>query len=247
MILPIDSIASVALIICMGYTVYGLTGFGSSITALPLLVLFMPLQLALPVMLMLDLAAGLMIGLRNRRSADLREFKRLMPFLLVGLALGVTVLVHAPEKLLQLVLGVFILAYSAWSLMATPGDQLISTRWSAVAGIGGGIFTALFGTGGPIYTIYLTGRVRDKLALRATISLVILSAGVTRLVVFSSVGLFGQRGLLPLVLLLFPCSWLGLFVGTQLHRRMQPKHAMKIVWAILILGGVNLVRQGLRG
>jgi len=245
MSLPIDTVVSAALIISVAYTVYGLTGFGSSITAMPLLVVFMPLQLALPTMLTLDLLAGLLVGLRNRRFADLRELMRLTPYMMVGMGLGVTVLVHAPENVLLLALGIFILTYSAWSLIVRPRDKPLAAAWSAAFGVWGGMFTALFGTGGPIYTIYLTRRLPDKVVLRATTSLLILTAGFARLVFFSTVGLFSQSGLLQLILSLLPCSLLGLFVGTHLHRRMQPKRVMQVVWLILILAGMSLVRQGL--
>jgi uncharacterized membrane protein YfcA len=245
MILPIDTMAIAALIVIMAYTVYGLTGFGASITGMPLLVLLVPLQLALPMMLIFDLLAGLMVGLRNRRSADLRELMRLMPYLVVGMALGVTVLVNAPEAVLLLVLGIFILSYSAWSLIARPSDKLIATGWSPAFGIGGGMFTALFGTGGPIYTVYLSRRVRDKVKLRATISLVILIAGSIRLAFFSSVGFFSQSNLLQLILLMLPCSLLGLFIGSHLHQRMPANRARQAVWLILVLGGVSLIRQSL--
>lgn len=245
MSLPIDSVVSAALIVSLAYTVYGLTGFGSSITAMPLLVLFMPLQLALPMMLILDLFAGLMVGLRHRRSADLRELMRLMPYVLIGMALGVTVLVNAPEAVLLLVLGIFILSYSAWSLIVRQSDKLIATGWSPAFGIGGGMFTALFGTGGPIYTIYLSRRLQDKLTLRSTISLLILIAGAIRLAFFSSVGFFSQNNLLQLILFLLPCSLLGLFIGSHLHHRMSTRRVMQAVWVILVLGGMSLVRQSL--
>jgi uncharacterized membrane protein YfcA len=245
MILPIDTMVSVALIVTMAYTVYGLTGFGASITGMPLLVLFVPLQLALPMMLVFDLLAGSMVGLRNRRSANLRELMRLMPYLVVGMALGVMVLVNAPEAVLLLVLGIFILSYSAWSLIVRQSDKPIATGWSPAFGVGGGMFTALFGTGGPIYTIYLSRRLQDKAELRATISLLIFIACLIRLAFFSSVGFFNVSNLLQLILFLLPCSLLGLFIGTHLHRRMPAKRARQAVWLILVLGGMSLVRQSL--
>jgi uncharacterized membrane protein YfcA len=245
MILPIDTMVSAALIVTMAYMVYGLTGFGASITGMPLLVLVVPLQLALPMMLTFDLLAGLMVGLRNRRLANLRELMRLMPYLIVGMALGVTALVNVPEAVLLLVLGIFILSYSVWSLTVRPSDKLIATGWSPAFGVGGGMFTALFGTGGPIYTIYLSRRLQDKVELRATISLLILIACSIRLAFFSSVGFFSQSNLLQLILILLPCSLLGLFIGSRLHHRMPPKRARQAVWLILLLGGTSLIRQSL--
>lgn len=246
MMLPTAAVAGAALIVCCAYTVYGLTGFGSSITAMPLLVLLMPLRLALPLMLVFDLLAGVLVGLKNWRSADRREIGRLLPYLLLGMLLGVTMLVHVRESILLLVLGLFILTYCSWSLVARPGESLIATGWSAPLGIGGGIFTSLFGTGGPLYTIYLSRRLRDKVTMRATISLLVLVAGLLRLVIFSSVGLYHQQGLFELTAVLLPCSLLGLLVGTRLHHRAEPARVKQALWLVLIVAGLGLVRRALQ-
>src|SRR5437868_974112 len=180
-----ETVALLGLIVMLAYTVFGLTGFGSSITAMPLLVQVIPLRMAVPLMLVFDLCSGLLLGLKNRRVVDRKELLRLIPFMLVGMALGVIVLVKAPERVLLLVLGVFILGYSAWSLLLRREPKRLSVGWSAPLGMVGGVFTALFGTGGPIYTIYLARRLDDKAVLRATISSLTFVTGISRLVLFS--------------------------------------------------------------
>ena len=84
----------------LGYLVYGLTGFGASIVALPLIAQFIPLKLAVAMMLAMDLVAGFLFGLKNRRDVDLREVKPLLPWMVIGMILGVTLLVQAPESAL---------------------------------------------------------------------------------------------------------------------------------------------------
>lgn len=245
MTLTPEIIAGAALIIVLAYTVFGLTGFGSSITAMPLLVHLIPLRMAVPMMLIFDLCAGLLLGLRNWRAVSRRELMHLVPFMLVGMVLGVTLLVKAPEKILLLVLGVFVLAYSAWSLLLRPSFKPISAQWSVPLGTAGGVFTALFGTGGPIYTIYLARRLEDKLALRATISSLIFVSGLARLVLFTGAGLYAQQNVLRLGIYLLPCAMAGLFVGNRLHSRLPAHRVVQAVWAILILGGSSLVLRSI--
>ena len=97
------TLAQLALIIVFGYTVLGLTGFGSSVTAMPLLVLFIPLRTAVPLMLVFDLVSNVLLGLKNRRFIEKREALRLIPFMVAGMAVGVLALVHAPERTLLVV------------------------------------------------------------------------------------------------------------------------------------------------
>src|SRR5664279_894147 len=161
--LPLATIAAAAVVVTLAYTVFGLTGFGAAIVGVPLLAHFFPIRFAVPMMLVFDLCAGLLLGLRNRRDVDRRELLRLAPFVAIGMVLGVTALVHAPERWLLGVLGAFVFSYAAWSLLNRAALLPISARWVVPAGMAGGVFTALYGSGGPIYTVYLA---RSRVASR---------------------------------------------------------------------------------
>lgn len=245
--LPGASLVIAALIIVWAYIVYGLTGFGSSITALPLLVQFIPLRSAVPLMLIFDLCVGVLMGLHNRKVIDRGEVKRLLPFMLAGMVLGVTLLVNVPERALLILLGIFVLAYSAWSLVLRPEVTPLSSRWAVAFGTFGGVFTALFGTGGPIYTIYLARRLPDKAVLRATISGLLFLSALARLVLFTGAGLYAQPQVLPLAAVLLPCALFGLYLGNHLHHRLTPRRVVQIVWVILIVGGAGLMWRGIVG
>lgn len=241
----IDTVAPLAFIILFAYTVFGLTGFGSAITAMPLLVQLIPIRMAVPLMLIYDLASGLLLGLKNLKTIERREVMRLVPFMLAGMGLGVFALVRAPERVLLLVLGVFILCYSAWSLLMRHTPKPVGPLWALPFGVVGGMFTAMFGTGGPFYTIYLTRRLADKLVLRATISGVIFFSGLSRLALFSSAGLYHNRALLLLAAILFPFAMGGLWLGNHLHSRLPAARVVQVIWGVLIIGGVSLIVRNL--
>ena len=239
------TLAQLALIIVFGYTVFGLTGFGSSVTAMPLLVLFIPLRMAVPLMLVFDLVSNVLLGLKNRRFIEKREALRLIPFMLAGMAVGVLALVRAPERTLLVVLGLFILAYSAWSLLSRRKPPPLASVWAGPFGVVGGMFTALFGTGGPFYTIFLTSRLDDKRTLRATLSGVLFFSAISRLVLFTGAGLYRQPALPLLAAVLLPFALGGLYLGNRLHQRLPAERIKQAVWVVLIAGGVNLVLRNL--
>lgn len=239
------TLAQLALIIVFGYTVFGLTGFGSSVTAMPLLVLFIPLRMAVPLMLVFDLVSNVLLGLKNRRFIDKREALRLIPFMLAGMAAGVLALVRAPERVLLVTLGVFILCFSAWSLLARRKPRPLANAWAGPFGIVGGVFTALFGTGGPFYTIFLTSRLDDKLTLRATLSGVLFFSAIARLVLFTGAGLYRQATLPLLAAALLPFALGGLYLGNRLHQWLPAERVKQAVWVVLIAGGASLVLRNL--
>lgn len=242
--LPWITLLSAALIVTLAYTVYGLTGFGAAIIAVPLLAHFFPLRFAVPMMLVFDLFAGLLLGLKNRKHLDRRELLRLLPFLLLGMAAGVTLLVQVSERWL-LLLGAFVLSYASWSLLRRVAPTPVSPRWAVPAGVIGGAFTALYGTGGPVYMIYLARRLPDKTVLRATIGVLIFGAALIRLALFTASGFYTQRGLLPLAFALLPCALIGYLAGSHLHARLPTQRALQAVWLLLIAGGASLLWRGL--
>ena len=221
--LPLSTVAAAALAVTLAYTVFGLTGFGAAIVGVPLLAHVVPIRFAVPMMLVFDLCAGLLLGLRNRRDVDRAELLRLAPFVALGMILGVTALVRAPERWLLGVLGAFVFAYAAWSLLNRAAARQISARWAVPAGMAGGVFTALYGSGGPIYTVYLARRLDDANRLRASIAVLIFCTAWARLALFSGTGLLFQPSLLRLAVVLLPCAVVGYFIGSHLHRRLAPR------------------------
>ena len=137
--------------------------------------------------------------------------------------LGVTALVRAPEQWLLGVLGAFVFAYAAWSLLNRAATRQISAGWAVPAGMAGGVFTALYGSGGPIYTVYLARRLGDANRLRASIAVLIFCTAWARLALFSGTGLLFQPSLLRLAVVLLPCAVVGYFIGSHLHRHLAPE------------------------
>ena len=243
--LPWPTLLSTGLIVTLAYAVYGLTGFGAAIIAIPLLAHFYPLRFAVPMMLVFDLFAGLLLALKHRTQWNRRELLRLLPFLLIGMAAGATLLTQASERWLLLLLGCFVIGYATWSLLSKVKPAPVSQGWAIPAGVIGGAFTAMYGTGGPIYTIYLARRLPDKNVLRATIGVLIFGTALIRLALFTGSGFYAQAGLLPLAFALLPCALIGYLIGSRLHTRMSTQRAVQAVWLLLIVGGASLLARAL--
>lgn len=244
--LPWTTLLAAALIVTLAYVVFGLTGFGSAIVGVPLLAHFFSLRFAVPMMLVFDLCASLLLGLKNHRQADKRELLRLLPFLLLGMVVGVTLLASVPEHWLLLVLGSFVLSYAGWSLLVKTAPVTVSPRWAVAAGSVGGAFTAMYGTGGPIYVIYLARRLADSGVMRATIGALVFGTALFRLVLFTGSGFYAQDRLLTLALALLPCALAGYLIGSRLHARIPLRRAVQAVWLVLIVGGASLLWRGLQ-
>ena len=146
--------AALAGIAFLGALVFGITGFGAALITIPLATHLVPLKFALALFVLADLAAALSIGFENPKNAVRGEWTRLVPMILVGTALGVTLLVNLPREAGMLLLGLFVLGFGVFTLLP-HARRIISPAWAWVAGLAGGITSTVFGAGGPPYAIYL--------------------------------------------------------------------------------------------
>jgi uncharacterized membrane protein YfcA len=241
MTIPPETLIAVALVILVGYTIFGATGFGASPITIPVLAHVLPLPFVLSLAAVLDLSSGLALGFHTRRQADTRELLMLVPFTLVGLALGVTLLVRLPRAATLLALGLFVCGYALYVMLGRRTERRLSRRWAAPAGALGGIIGALFGMGGPPYVVYITGRIPDPAVQRATISqMVIVNVGL-RVVAFGVAGLLTSRTLWLAVMLSLPVAWAGVWVGNRVHGRVPPATMARMIGAALFLTGAALI------
>jgi uncharacterized membrane protein YfcA len=231
----------VALVIFAGYLLFGVTGFGASPITIPVLVHVLPITFVLPLAAVLDLGSALALGFHTRRQGVTRELLTLVPFTLVGLTLGVTLLVRLPRNATLLALGLFVCAYALYLVLRRETARRLTRWWAAPAGLVGGVVGALFGMGGPPYVAYITGRISDPAAQRATISqMVILNVGL-RVVAFALAGLLVSRALWIAVAFLLPVAWAGVWVGNRVHVRAAPETTARIIGAVLFLAGATLI------
>ena len=236
-----ETLIVVALVIFVGYTIFGATGFGASPITIPVLAHVLPVTFVLSLAALLDLSSALALGFQTGRQADTRELLTLIPFTLVGLTLGVTLLVRLPRNATVLALGLFVCVYALYVMLGRRTARRLSRVWAALAGTLGGIVGALFGMGGPPYVVYITGRIPDPAVQRATISqMVILNVGL-RVVAFALAGLLLSSALWIAVMLLIPVAWAGVWVGNRAHGRVTPAMMARMIGAALFLTGAALI------
>ena len=241
MAIPPETLIVVALVIFVGYTIFGATGFGASPLTIPVLAQLLPLTFVLSLAALLDLSSGLALGFHTRRHAETRELLTLVPFTVVGLTLGVTALVKLPRRATVLALGLFVCVYALQVMLRRRPVRRLSGRWAALAGVLGGAVGALFGMGGPPYVVYITGRIPEPAAQRATIAqMVILNVGL-RVVAFGLAGLLFSWALWLAVIVLLPVALSGVWLGNRAHLSVPPAMMARIIAAVLFVTGAALI------
>ncbi len=224
------------------YVIFGISAFGAALFTIPVLSHFFPLEFVLPLVVLLDVSAALALGARFSRAADKAELKWLAPFSLVGAVLGVTLLMTLPRDATIIALGIFLVSYGVYALNQGEPRHMLSRRWAPVAGFTGGTMGTLFGVGAPPYAIYLTRRLADKDALRATLSNIVLLSVTIRALVFTASGLMLADRLIGFALLV-PFALAGLWVGNRIHGSISRQALLRVVSTLLLVNGLSLLAR----
>lgn len=241
---PWPVLAAIPLVVLAAYTVFGATGFGSSLVAVPVLAHFFPLTFAVPLLTALDAAGTVNASLRQWRRAEFGEVRRLLPAMMIGIALGATLLVRLPRGPALLALGAFVLAYGLRLLRPPREWTAPRAGWAWPIGIAGGVASVLFGIGGPVYMVWLSARIRDKTALRATSSVIVTVSVAVRTAVFVANGLLLEAPVLVAALLLLPAMLGGYALGNRLHYALSRAGVLKAIALLLAGNGALLVARG---
>jgi hypothetical protein len=234
-------LASAAAILLAAYFIRGITGFGSGLIAVPLLALFLPLKFVVPLILLLDFTASIVIGGFNFKRVKWDEIGVLIPFGVVGVVLGTSLLVSLPPEPMLITLAGFVFVFAVRSILNIRSDKPISRGWAVPASLTGGTVGALFGTGGPPYVIYLTHRIHDKSDLRATFSALFFTEGITRIVSFLVAGLLMTTQVWIAYFAALPLILGALYLGGRVHVGLTPLQMTRLVGVLLLVSSVSLL------
>lgn len=228
------------LAIALAYVVFGVAGFGTALVAGPLLILCLPLSKIIPLLVLLDFVAAFGNWLPSRRDVARPELLRLLPCMAMGCVIGVVFLLNLKSDLLLLLMGIFISAYAVYSLAVKVRPTEVAPVWAIPTGVTGGLFGALFGSGGFLYALYLNARL-PKDAARATQSALISCSTVVRLSLFVIAGVYADGALLLLAVCLLPAMALGLWTGRRLTRKLSREAFVRLVTWLVLASGIALI------
>jgi uncharacterized membrane protein YfcA len=230
------------LAIALAYIVFGVAGFGTALVAGPLLILCLPLSKIIPLLVLLDFVAAFGNWLPSRRDVSRPELLRLLPCMAIGCVIGVVFLLNLKSDLLLLLMGIFISAYALYSLAVKVRPTEVAPVWAIPTGVTGGLFGALFGSGGFLYALYLNARL-PKDAARATQSALISCSTVVRLSLFVIAGVYADGALLLLAVCLLPAMALGLWIGRRLTRKLSREAFVRLVTWLVLASGIALIAR----
>ena len=219
----------------------GLTGFGYSLLSLPLLILFMPVRTAVPMLCVTSIFLNLIVFLKARKSLDI---KRIIPLIIAGvvsLPAGVWLLGQGSEALLRTVVGVLVTLSAAVYLTGFR----ISIRNEKLAfipvGVLSGVLNGVTGFSGPPVILFLTNQAVGKQVFRANISAYFLVLNIAAVPVFIAGGML-TGDVATGILYRFPVVIAGALAGVKIAGSVSEKRFLRL--SLILLGVLGLVTAG---
>jgi uncharacterized membrane protein YfcA len=222
-------------------------GFGEALIAVPLLALFLPLKVAAPLAVLVSITIAAVVVAQDWRKIHLRSTGWLVGSTLFGIPVGLLLLTSSHQKVVKIALGIFIVAFSVYSLLGRRPPELKtdSKAWLLGCGFAAGVIGGAYGMNGPPLVIYGAMRRWSAQHFRATLQAYFLPASVVGMFGYWLAGLWvpavTHYYLLCLPVLL-PAVWLGRVVNHRLHG----DAFLKYVYVGLAGIGVVLLAESVR-
>jgi uncharacterized membrane protein YfcA len=229
-----------------GGFVSGLAGFGTALMALGIWLYVLPPSLAVPLVLVCSVIAQSSTLPSIWKTID---FRLVWPFLIGGLAgvpLGTLLIAHANPEVFKLTIGVFLLVFpAALYFQRKPlafkfGGKLAD----GAIGFAGGILGGLAGLSGPLPILWASVRGWGKEARRGIFQTYNWTVLATALCLQIATGLV-KPDLIWLVLIAFPGTIIGAWLGARLYHAMSDRNFADVVLGLLFLSGIGLVWSGI--
>ncbi len=228
-------------IICLGAGfVQGLSGFGSALVAMPLLLLFLPGRMAVPFCILMGLVITFQLGIGLKRHLDVRKIAPLFLGCLPGIICGTLLLKNMDNLFISKALGFILVAYSLFQILIKQKQIRLNPLWGIVAGFLTGVIGAAFSAGGPPTIIYTSLNRWDKDSIKATLTGFFFLTGILIAAAHALAGIT-TLAVLKLFLASIPFAATGTLAGTVLYRKISYHGYLRLIYLLLLFMGLMLL------
>jgi uncharacterized membrane protein YfcA len=218
-------------------------GFGS--LAVPMMALSVTVPQAaailMPVLFVMDV-----LGMAAfRKDFDLQLLKFLIPFGLVGVAIGALLFKVLDPHTVAALVGLFTLLFLAQRLLFPPRpDSPPPPRWlGALLTATSGFTSFVAHAGGPPINAYVIPLRLSPVRFTATMAFFFFVINLSKWVPYYALGLLDLRNMATSLVLL-PIAPIGVWVGVHWARRISQVLFYRLVYSGMLLTGLKLVWDG---
>lgn len=220
-------------------------GFGESLVAVPLFCLFVPVDVAVPLSVLISILVALVVVIQDHQQIHFNSAKWLILFALLGIPLGLLILLYGNEQWVKIGLGTIIILYSLYALTNKNTITLKNDNrwWLFICGFLSGILGGAYGLNGPPLVVYGNMRKWNAKDFRATLQAYFLPASIIGAIGFAVKGLITMT-VLKSFLVALPAAIPAIYIGRKLNHQLKGDAFFKyIYWGLIGTGAVLIINS----
>ncbi|CAH0281343.1 hypothetical protein SRABI27_03783 [Pedobacter sp. Bi27] len=217
-------------------------GFGESLIAVPFFILYLPMDIAVPLSVLISILVALVVVVQDHKQVHFESAKWLIIFAVLGIPFGLLILIYGNEFWVKIGLGLLIIAYALYAIFGKNALTLKTDNklWLFICGFLSGVLGGAYGVNGPPLVVYGNMRNWSAKHFRATLQAYFLPVSF-----IGSLGYFA-KGLITIEVLKYflislPAVFPAIFLGRYLNHNISGNSFFKYVYFGLILIGIFLI------
>ncbi len=238
------AIVAAIIIILIGAFIQGLTGFGFSQFAIPLLVLFVFSGYLIPIMVFLSLFLNLLMISDLRKEVNIRRIWPLMLGGIFGIPIGTWLLIMANPDHLKIMIGSLIFIFGLAQLLEFRKELKSEKNAMLPIGFTGGVLQGCVSMSGPPLILFFSNQGFTKQEFRASLIAFFLFMNIATLPVYLLAGLW-TPSVLTMSIALLPGMVVGTLIGTRFSRKVPEAKFKKFVLVLVMIFGCMSIASGL--
>jgi uncharacterized protein len=230
----------ICLIALLAGFIQGLSGFGSVLVSLPLMVLFLDIRMAVPLVSIWGMTINTILLVQLR--AHLRR-QHILPLILAAvpaIPLGIYFLKYADARIMEMLLGGLLVIFSGYFVWSGARTRKLSVASRYVAGFCSGFLGGSLSMSGPPVILYTTLQPWDKDEIKSTLTGYFFLSGLIIILAQALSGLV-TRTVLTVSLLSVPFIIFGVILGSKVYCRLETDRYRQVVVGLITLLGLLTV------
>lgn len=242
----IGNILIANLIIFTGGLIQGTVGTGSSLFAVPLLVLLISPKVVVPMMIIECIFINAYISSQCRSHINIKRIMILLAAGFVGMIPGVRILAILPARYIKIYIGAAIALTSVAYIIGFRRKMKNEKTASIPIGLVSGFLNGSISMSGPPIVLFFVNQEVDKGFFRGNLALYFLILNILTVPVYYANGLV-TADVFRWTLLLFPGIAAGTILGDRLSTRVTEKSIKKLALIIVLFAGLSSLISGFKG
>ena len=233
------SIIIASLIIAVSATVQGITGFGFSLVAFPLLAILLPVNVITPILVLCSLITNIMI-LRSVQGVTAKGIKMMSLIAILATPFGAYLLKVVSPEILKAAVGIIL---SGTSLFMLKGYRIKFRRELLAKGITGffsGLLNGTLSMSGPPIILYLSNQGAAKDNVRGSFSLFALITNIFAIATLIYTNIITMPVFMQFATLI-PALIIGVYAGILISKRVNEVQFKQITLYLLLIMGISTI------